>query len=52
MVNKERWETIRRMAVEDLLSVSAIVRRMDLHRKTVRHWVRQSEWKSYNRPSH
>jgi hypothetical protein len=22
---------------------------MDLDRKTVRHWVRQSEWKSYSR---
>jgi transposase len=49
MVSKERWEVIRRLFVQERLSVSEIARRLDLDRKTVRHWARQSEWKSYRR---
>ena len=49
MVSKERWETIRRLFVEERVSVSEIARRMDLDRKTVRRWVRQEQWKSYAR---
>jgi transposase len=49
MVSKERWETIRRLLVEERVSVSEIARRMDLDRKTVRRWVRQEQWKSYAR---
>lgn len=49
MVNKERWETMRRLAGEERLSVSEIARRMDLDRKTVRHWIRQSQWIPYSR---
>jgi transposase-like protein len=49
MVGKERWETIRRVFVEERLSVSEIARRLDLDRKTVRHWAQQSELNAYGR---
>ena len=45
MVQRERWEEIRRMRFEQRMSVSAIARRFDLDRKTVRRCLRQNEWR-------
>src|SRR5438105_3203576 len=49
MVNKERWEHIQRWYWQERVNVSEIARRLDLDRKTVRHWVRQSQWQGYQR---
>ena len=49
MVQRERWEEIRRMRFEQRMSVSAIARRFDLDRKTVRRCLRQNEWRPYER---
>ena len=49
MVSKERWETIRRLFVGERLGVSEIARRLDLDRKTVRHWAHQEQWAPYSR---
>ena len=49
MVSKERWETIRRLFVEERLAVSEIARRLDLDRKTVRHWAHEEQWVPYSR---
>jgi transposase len=49
MVQRERWEAIRRMRFEERVSVSEIARRLDLDRKTVRRCLRQSAWRPYER---
>ncbi len=49
MVGKERWAEIRRQHYEEGESISAIVRRMELDRKTVRRCVRESSWRPYRR---
>jgi transposase len=49
MLQRERWEEIRRMRLEERMSVSAIARRFDLDRKTVRKCLRQTEWRAYER---
>ncbi len=49
MVQKERWEEIRRMFFEQRLTVSEIARAFDLDRKTVRRCLRQSQWQPYSR---
>lgn len=51
MVNKERWEQIRRWLWQERVNLSEIARRLDLDRKTVRYWARQSQWKPYERPA-
>jgi transposase len=51
MVTKERWEMIQRWFWQERLSVSEISRRLDVDRKTVRYWARQSQWKPYERPA-
>lgn len=48
MVGKERWEQIQRLRAAGQ-SVSAIARQLELDRKTVRYWLRQSEWRPYRR---
>ncbi len=48
VVGKERWEEIHRMH-QAKMSVSAIARQLQLDRKTVRHWLRQSNWAPYQR---
>jgi hypothetical protein len=40
MISKDRWEEIRRLGTSGM-SVSAIARRLDLDRKTVRTWLRR-----------
>jgi len=49
MVNKERWEQIRRWFWQERVNLSEIARRLDLDRKTVRYWAGQSQWKPYER---
>jgi len=49
MVQKERWEEIRRMFFEQRVTVSQIARGFDLDRKTVRRCLRQSQWQPYSR---
>jgi transposase len=49
MVQKERWEEIRRMFFEQRVTVSQIARGLDLDRKTVRRCIRQSQWQPYSR---
>lgn len=51
MVRKERWDEVRRMRYEERRSVSAIARRLDLDRKTVRRCLRQEDWQPYQRPA-
>jgi transposase-like protein len=49
VVNKERWEQIQRLYWQEQVSVSDIARRLDVDRKTVRYWARQSQWHGYER---
>lgn len=49
MVQRERWEEIRRLRFEERVCVSEIARRLDLDRKTVRRCLRQNEWRPYER---
>ncbi|HKA29308.1 MAG TPA: IS21 family transposase [Candidatus Binatia bacterium] len=51
MVRQERWEEVRRLRVQDGVSIAEIARRLDLDRKTVRRCLRATEWKGYWRPS-
>lgn len=48
LVGKERWEEIRRLHAAGQ-SVSAIARLLELDRKTVRYWLRQTQWAPYRR---
>ncbi len=50
MVGRERWEEIRRMFFEDHLAIAEIARRLQIDRKTVRGWLRRTEWQPYQRP--
>ena len=45
MVQRERWEEIRRLHFGERVSIREIARRLNLDRKTVRRCVRESEWK-------
>src|SRR5215813_13954691 len=51
MVRPERWEEVRRLRVQDGVSIAEIARRLDLDRKTVRRCLRATEWKAYQRAS-
>ena len=51
MVRQERWEEVRRLRVQDGVSIAEIARRLDLDRKTVRRCLRATEWKAYQRAS-
>lgn len=50
MVRRELWGELRRVAAEEGLSVSALARRFEVDRKTVRHCLKQKEWRPYGRP--
>ena len=50
MVGRERWEEIHRAFAIERLTVSAIARRFDLDRKTVRRCLRRDAWQPYQRP--
>lgn len=47
MVGREVWEEIHRLREREQLSVSALGRRFDLDRKTVRRCLRQKVWQPY-----
>lgn len=49
MVGYERWQEIRRQHSEDGESISAIARRMQLDRKTVRRCIRDKRYQGYRR---
>lgn len=51
MVAEGRWNEIRQAFRVERLSVSAIARRFDVDRKTVRRCLRQPTWQRYQRPS-
>ena len=49
MVDQERWAEIRRLFLEERVSISEIGRRLDVDRKTVRRRLRQATWQPYHR---
>lgn len=49
MVTRELWDEIRRLHQADGLSVSALARRFELDRKTVRRCLRDTTWQPYQR---
>src|SRR5215813_3063601 len=51
MVRRERWEEIRRLALQDRVPIDEIARRLDLDRKTVRRCLHDTEWQPYRRPA-
>jgi transposase len=48
VVGKEKWETMRQLQAAGY-SLSAIARHLELERKTVRRWLRKTEWAPYRR---
>ena len=48
MIGKERWDEIQRLRAAGA-TVSAIARRLDLDRKTVRSWLKKGTWTAYRR---
>jgi transposase len=51
VLGRERWEEVRRVAATERLTISALARRFDLDRKTVRRCLRQATWQPYQRPA-
>src|SRR5262245_65678441 len=51
VLGRERWEEVRRVAATERLKISALARRFDLDRKTVRRCLRQATWQPYQRPA-
>jgi transposase len=51
MVRRERWEELRRLAVEEGVPTAELARRFGLDRKTIRRWVREPGWRPYQRPA-
>ena len=49
MLGRERWEEIRRLHLEERLTISEMARRLDLDRKTVRRCLRDTVWCAYRR---
>src|SRR5689334_2165667 len=49
MVGRERWEEIHRAFAVERLTVSAIARRFEVDRKTVRRCLRLEAWQPYQR---
>jgi transposase len=49
MVGQERWEQIRRLRMEQGLTISELARQFDVDRKTVRRCLRQERWQPYER---
>ena len=48
MIQRERWEELRRLR-DAGVGISEIARQLDLDRKTVRQWGRQTTWHPYQR---
>jgi transposase len=51
VLGRERWEEVRRVAAMERPTISALARRFDLDRKTVRRCLRQATWQPYQRPA-
>jgi transposase len=51
MVRRERWEELRRLAVDERVPIAELARRFGLDRKTVRRCVREPAWRPYQRPA-
>jgi transposase len=49
MVGRELWEEIHRLRKGDGMSISALARRFDLDRKTVRRCLAEKAWQPYHR---
>jgi transposase len=49
MVQRERWDEIRRLYFQERRTIAAIARQLDLDRKTVRRCVRQLSFQPYRR---
>jgi transposase len=50
MIDRERWEEIRRRHLELGQPIAEIARLLDLDRKTVRRCLQQEAWRPYSRP--
>src|SRR6266536_1314280 len=50
MVRRERWEELRRLAVDEGVGIADLARQFGLDRKTVRRCVREPAWRPYQRP--
>jgi len=51
MVRQERWEELRRLAVDGGVAIAELARQFGLDRKTVRRCVREPAWRPYQRPA-
>ena len=51
MVRQERWEELRRLAVDGGVAIAELGRQFGLDRKTVRRCVREPAWRPYQRPA-
>src|SRR5712671_4074415 len=51
MVRRERWEELRRLAVDGGVGIAELARQFGLDRKTVRRCVREPAWRPYQRPA-
>src|SRR6266536_1564969 len=51
MVRRERWEELRRLAVDEGVGIADLARQFGLDRKTVRRCVREPAWRPYQRPA-
>jgi len=49
MVQRERWEEVRRLYYQERVGIREIARRLDLDRNTVRRCVRAEQWEPYRR---
>jgi transposase len=49
MVQRERWDEIRRLYYQERRTIAAIARQLEVDRKTVRRCVRQVAWQPYRR---
>ena len=51
MVRRERWEELRRLAVDEGVAIADLARQFGLDRKTIRRCVQEPAWRPYQRPA-
>lgn len=49
MMQRERWEEVRRLYFKERVGIREIARRLELDRNTVRRCVREERWQGYQR---
>ena len=49
MMQRERWEEVRRLFYQERMRMRGIARRLDLDRNTVRRCIRSESWQPYRR---